>query len=694
MCGITAYLEAATNDGQSTKAHSMVLEGISILQNRGYDSAGIATLGHGSTICCQKWAGPDCLKKLEATAEAHSGHHVAIAHTRWATHGGVNDANAHPHLDWKNRVAVVHNGIIENYTELKNFLISEGVPFRSETDTEVIANTIGYFLDQHAVKNMVDESEDESEDMRSCESECQSFDSVDTSSGRRNSMSDCSLDPPHHCLEAAVESALERLEGTWGLAIIGLSEPDKLILAKNGSPLLLGWTKEVALAASQSSAISRHCKQHIVIEDGVMLTASVDPIVGEISIHKNRRLVHNPESDLKIIRTVDSDAVELSPDPWNHWMEKEIMEQPDSLLRTMNMGGRIKDEYEVRLGGLENHVEDLMDIHHLIILACGTSLNASRVGMIMFKNLQIFKTVEVIDASEFDLIDLPNNVPEKNVGLLVLSQSGETKDVHRAMELVEDKGIKVFSIVNVPGTLIAREAIAGVYLNAGREVGVASTKSFTSQILALGLIAVWFSQKLGTHKQNRAQIIRDIHSLSLGTNEVLQDLHKSVKVNELAVRLVDRLNNGMSSMFILGRGICKFIADEASLKMKEIGYAHAEGYAGGALKHGPFALIEKGTPIFIIAPNDNTYPKMRIAAEEVHARGADVCLITDVPSDQLDSKERELYSTIFFLPPGNKSFVSTFAILPFQLLCYEMALLMGHNPDKPRNLAKVVTVDG
>ncbi len=660
MCGITAYLGVDSSSSRSSdgsgcsngcKAHKMVLEGISILQNRGYDSAGIATIGEdlnggGVALRCNKWAGADSLERLAASEEDHEGHNLAIAHTRWATHGGISDQNAHPHLDWKDRVAVVHNGIIENYTELKNFLIGKGITFRSETDTEVIANTIGYFLDQ-----------------------------------------DASTD-----LESAIVLALERLEGTWGLAIIGKGASETLFLAKNGSPLLLGWTDDFALVASQSSALSRHCKQHIVVEDGAMLTISIKD--EKICIHKNRKLVHNPEADLNIMRSSNGEEILLRPDPYQYWMQKEIVEQPESLQRTLNMGGRIKDEYEVRLGGLEGHCTDLLEIEHLILLGCGTSLNAARVGTLYFKRLEIFKTVQVIDASEFDLVDLPNTEHGK-IGLLVLSQSGETKDVHRAMELVKEKGIKIFSIVNVPGTLIAREAMCGVYLNAGREVGVASTKSFTSQVLALALIAVWFSQKRGTHKPNRAEILRSIHSLSLGVKESLEGLYGDGPESHLIEKIARTLIGGeKNSIFILGRGACRYIADEAALKLKEIGYVHAEGYAGGALKHGPFALIEKGTPIFIIAPDDANFPKMRIAAEEVHARGADVFLITDRPVEKLDSKEREIYNTVIHVPTGNKYFVGLYSILPFQLLCYKMALLLGHNPDKPRNLAKVVTVDG
>lgn len=643
MCGITAYL------GKDKHAHKMVHEGISILQNRGYDSAGIATVAvttendvnkvadvnnKVAEIICHKWAGSLSLCKLAETADKHQNSAVGIGHTRWATHGGVTDANAHPHLDYKNRVAVVHNGIIENYGDLKYFLQEENkITFRSETDTEVISNLIGHYLDKKL------------------------------------------------SVEEAISMTLEKLEGTWGLAIIAKSEPYRLYLAKKGSPLLLGWQQDFALAASQACAMVNHCKQYVVLEDGAFVR--IDLGKSGIKIHKNGELQELEK--LKVIKMIGEEKIQLAPgENWKHWMLKEIMEQPESLLRTINMGGRIRNEYEVRLGGLESKENDLLEIENLILMGCGTSLNAAKYGIYFFKQLQLFKSIETIDASEFTLFDLPN-VDHKKIGILVLSQSGETKDVHRAMELVKELGIKIFSIVNVPGTLIAREAMAGVYLNAGREVGVASTKSFTSQVLALSLIAIWFSQKSGKHKENRAEIIKCIHSLSIDVERLLMELKETPMIDMICKELLVATNR---SSFLLGRGMAKSIADEGALKMKEIGYLHAEGYAGGALKHGPFALITAGTPIFIIAPNDANYSKMLIVADEVKSRGARVYFITDSQSKDLDEK----YDYVLRVPGGNKYFSSLYMVIPFQLISYHLALLQGHNPDQPKNLAKVVTV--
>jgi len=622
-CGIVAFVG-------DEPAVPYLLEGLHILQNRGYDSAGISTLSSEGQVLTTKFASvgstSDCIDLLSQHAPAiHNADGLGIAHTRWATHGGKTDENAHPHSDRFDRIALVHNGTIENSSELRKELEREhGIHFKSQTDTEVIAQMIGIYLDQGT-----------------------------------------------KILEA-VKKTLSRLEGTWGLAIIHKDSPNQIIACRNGSPLVLGIGKGRMFVASELAAFSRHTNQYISLNDG------------EVAVINSEGGV---ELDMTRQQTAPQEHIELSPAPYEHWTIKEIMEQPEAIARTLNYGARFDQDGNVKLGGLESNKERMLNVRHLMMAACGTSLFASQYGAHLLKNLRCFDTVQTIDAAEVTA----DSFPAHDGGLCVTSQSGETKDTHRTLVHASQLLIPAFSVVNQVGSLIARTTNCGVYLNAGREHAVASTKAFTTQVTAMALIAGWFAQNrfakdgnIGAiHSTRRAELLESIHRLPIYTGMTLLTRPQCAKIAEQLVRA------DAQHMFILGKGFAESIAKEGALKIKEITYVHAEGFSGGALKHGPFALLEDGTPVVCIIMNDNHAELMRIAAQEVRARGAKTIIITDKKclADGLSEPE----DTIVI--PSNGPLSALLAVVPLQLIAYEMAVKKGINPDKPRNLAKAVTVD-
>jgi glucosamine--fructose-6-phosphate aminotransferase (isomerizing) len=608
MCGIIGYL------GQADAA-PFLLDGLSILENRGYDSAGLATLSPAHQIVTTKFAGrgteTDAIARLREKAGAHLGHTIGIAHTRWATHGGKTDANAHPHHDAKNRIALVHNGVIENSSQLRAELQGQGIEFRSQTDTEVIAQLIGAKLDHG--QSLID----------------------------------------------AVKATLAQLEGTWGLAIIATDQPEQIIAARNGSPILIGVGQGEMFIASEAAAFSEHTKQYIALENGEMAVIKID----------------GANLDLSRVEQASDEVIHLTPEPYPHWTIKEINEQPEAVQRAMNYGARLEDDVRVKLGGLEQQKEVLATIRHLIIAACGTSFHAGLYGAQIMRALKSFDSVQVVDASEFT----SEMIPPTGGGLLVISQSGETKDVHRCISTATKAGIPVFSIVNAVGSLIARSTKCGVYLNAGREHAVASTKAFTTQVTVLTLVANWFAQLHNQEEQKRRRLIEALRRLPSSIQAVL---NTRSECQQISAKLV-----GAEHCFLLGKGLSEPIAREGALKIKEITYIHAEGYPGGALKHGPFALITPGTPIILSILDDVHAPLMRTAAEEVRARGA----ITIILTDNLKLAEGVADETIVI--PHNHPLTALISVIPLQILAYEIAVLKGLNPDKPRNLAKAVTVD-
>lgn len=609
MCGIVAFLS------KNKSAIKYLLNGLTILQNRGYDSAGICTINKSNKLINTKYASSNisALTILQDYEKYHENNTVGIAHTRWATHGPKTDNNAHPHIDCKNRIALVHNGIIENYKDLKKFLIKRGYTFSSDTDSEVLANLISFYLEKYDI-----------------------WDSINR--------------------------AIGKLQGTWGVAILYNKEPNNIYLCKKGSPLLVAYDDDFTIIASESSAFSQYTNRYIILRDNEIIKLGTD---------KDEQFI---DYEFKIVEEVEE--IKLTPDPYKHWMIKEIFEQPTTILRAINMGGRIYDNYNVKLGGLMNHKDELLDIKNLIIIASGTSYYAGLMGCKFFKYLKCFNTVNVIDAAEFTIDDIPEDKP----GIIVLSQSGETKDVHDAIELAKMHNIIVIGIVNVVGSLIARESDCGIYLNAGREVAVASTKSFTSQVVVLSLMALWFSQyKIKELKHKRSSMINDIRNLSINFTNIIHNISTIIS-NDFIDILKYKKN-----MFVLGRGSAYPIACEAALKIKEISYIHAEGFSGGALKHGPFALIEKNMPIILIILDDENIDKMYSAAEEVKARGAYVIAITN-----LKKYNKDIFDHIIKIPDCG-IMTSLLAIMPIQYLSYKISLELGNNPDCPRHLAKSVT---
>ena len=627
MCGITAYLG-------SGNAFEFILASLRLLQNRGYDSAGIATLNSKSQLVLDKYASVNdttAIDLLALTMHKHTLNNIGIGHTRWATHGAKTDTNAHPHTDSKGLFAVVHNGIIENYLSIKNWLIERGIVFSSNTDTEVIPKLLEYYYtleyDKHA--------------------------------GDINFKKDI------------LQKTIDHIQGTWAIVILYANTPNTLYLCKNGSPLTIGFSNDFALIASEPLPLSIYFNTYITLNDGDILS---------IDRGDDGRIIF-PYISSYSEKIIENKVIETSCAPYPYWTLKEIFEQPQSIQRVLNMGGRILNDHCVKLGGLEHNKDMIIGCRNIILLGCGTSLNAAQVGCKILRGFKCFDTISCIDGSEFCIEDIPVN---NKTGFILLSQSGETKDLHRCIELIRQHDYPIISIVNVVGSLIARESDCGIYLNAGREVGVASTKSFTSQVIAITLIGIWYSQNRDTHIHLRTQYIKSLHTLHFEVEEIIKV--NSDKIKQIALQMIDTRH-----MFIMGRGPMKYIADEGALKIKELSYIHAEGYAGGALKHGPFALLDKDTIVILLAPRDENFSKMINTAEEIHSRNSSITLITTY-SNQHDFNP-DLFKNIIYIPHSH-CFQTILSIIPLQLLAYELAIVRGFNPDFPRNLAKVVTVDG
>jgi glucosamine--fructose-6-phosphate aminotransferase (isomerizing) len=628
-CGIAGVV------GAKGDARDFLIEGLTILKNRGYDSAGIATMSDVSpSLVVTKFASEgenaDGLNLVDKNSQNSNGHNIGIAHTRWATHGGKTDANAHPHTDSSGKIALVHNGTLNNANELRRELQSRGHHFNSETDTEVIAKLIGEYYEKGG---------------------CQS-------------------------VKEATEQALARCDGSWGLCIMCTDCPDQLVVARNGSPLVIGIGSDRTYIASETSAFNRYTKNFISMNDGEIGVLRADGSTLDLT-----RMQEAPDQEVK-----------LSPAPYPHWTLKECFEQPEAIARALGFGGRLTADH-VQLGGLEKMKDELARVKYLTLSACGTSLNAAKYAEKLMKHLGSFDVVHSLDAAETDSNDFPKNANKaKESAFLVVSQSGETKDVANVVNAAIEQDLTVMSVVNAVGSLIARTTKLGVYCNAGRENAVASTKAFTTQVTVLALIALWFREikdkasGIAEHSAEVAAMKDSLMRLPICCGMALRD-------KESCKRVAERLN-GKEHCFILGKGYGEPVAMEGALKIKEMCYLHAEGYSGGALKHGPFALIESdengkqgATPIIMLILDDAHAHHMRTAAEEVRARGADVIVITDKKelADGIDENP--------LLIPSNGPMTALGAVLPIQLIAYELAMLRGINPDTPRNLAKAVTVD-
>jgi glucosamine--fructose-6-phosphate aminotransferase (isomerizing) len=623
MCGITAYL------GEKN-ASLVILEGLTILQNRGYDSAGISTINNKNQIITTKSASQettcDSIKYLSNSLHFHEDNNIGIGHTRWATHGPKTDINAHPHNDCTQRFSVVHNGVIENHNIIRNFLSEHRINCISGTDTEVIVQLIYYY----------------------------------SSTGLG--------------FEDSVKSTVSKLEGTWGIVIIDSQTPNTIIVARHGSPILLGIGQDEIFVGSEVSAFQKHTRQYISLNNNEIAILKYN---NEANKGNKIEMILSENGVNNRIKVAETEEILTTPDPYPHWTIKEINEQPNAITFALNNGGRIIDNGEVVLGGLNRNKESLLKIKNIIIIGCGTSRHAGLFISGIMRSLCGFSSVQVVDASEFDMSYINDT---KNVGILALSQSGETKDVMRCLEMVSSRDdIPIFSVVNSVGSQIARTTNCGVYLNAGREVAVASTKAFTSQIVVLSLISIWYGQNRGIHAKKRTDLTEDLKRLSILYKQVLSSTTIDNSCNTAAEYLKSH-----NTCFILGKGLASTIAYEGALKIKEIGYLHAEGYPGGALKHGPFALIENGTPIILILLKDSDCSYMESTISEVKSRKAYTIIITDIS----DFNEGDINIHI----PSNGTLTSLIAVVPLQLIAYKLSISKGINPDKPRNLAKTVTV--
>ncbi len=622
MCGIVAYLG-------SRDINEVILKGLHRLEYRGYDSCGICVIENGK-LMIKKTSGR--LQKLEEIlrAEPLQGK-VGIGHTRWATHGLPNDINAHPQCDCHNKIAVVHNGIIENYQVLRQWLVKKGHKFISETDTEVIPHLI-----------------------------------------EENYEGDLLL---------AIQRSLNLLEGTYGLAIISSYEPNKLIVVRNGSPLILGICGDGDfIVASDAAAIIDLTRKVTYLSDGEIVVIEKD----------NYRITNVANEKIeKEIEEVLLDLAQIEKGGFSHFMLKEIFEQPDSI--TDSLRGRItQHDKNIRLGGLETIIkvngqdmkasDFLSQVDRFIISACGTSWHAGLVGEYLLESLAKLPT-EVEYASELRYRTM---LISPTAALFVISQSGETADTLAVLRKAKELKIPVFGIVNVVGSTIARETDAGIYLHAGAEIGVASTKAFTSQVVVLTLLSLLLAQKRQTLNETIFEEI--IIALKKIPEQIKQVLNKQNQLQEIADRYY-KFNN----FLYLGRGINFPVALEGALKLKEISYIHAEGYPAAEMKHGPIALIDKNMPVVVIATDtdDLIYQKVISNIEEVRARGGNIIVIATEGNDKI----KDLAQEVIYVPKTSSYLTPLLNIIPLQLLAYYIAVRRGCDVDKPRHLAKSVTVE-
>jgi glucosamine--fructose-6-phosphate aminotransferase (isomerizing) len=619
MCGIVAYL------GKKT-AQPILIEGLKRLEYRGYDSAGVALMSSGA-IKIKKTAGR--ISALEQILDPPDASEIlGIAHTRWATHGEPNTVNAHPHLDYTGKIAVVHNGIIENYATLKTWLQSEDYAFISETDTEVIANLIGYFYAKASEE------------------------------GKSNGQ---------NLFEWAVQQALQKLHGTFGLAIVCVDFPDMLIGAKRGSSLILGVGNNEYVIASDPAAIVKHTTRAIYLADNEMVIITSDGFhtktIDNITIAKSLKEIE-----------FSLDQIELGG--FHHYMLKEISEQPEAL--SICMGGRIdRNNGRIKLGGIGDYLRDLTCARRFILTGCGTAFHAGLVGEFLFEQLARIPT-ETEYASEFRY---RNPIIDDGTVVIAISQSGETADTLAAVEQAKERGATVLGIVNVVGSTIARTTDAGVYLHVGPEIGVASTKAFTAQLAVLTMIAIELGRRRHISSDQAAKYIDELAEIPDKINAILA---LSDHIKEIASANIDKEN-----WLFLGRGPNYPVALEGALKLKEISYIHAEGLPAAEMKHGPIALIVEGMPAVFVAAAGPQYGKIMGNIAEVKARGGKIIVV----ATEGDENIRQYADHLITIPNAPELLQPMLTVVPLQLLAYHAAVLRGHDVDKPRNLAKSVTVE-
>lgn len=614
MCGIVGYVG-------KREAYPILIKGLSRLEYRGYDSAGVALINDDGNLVIYKTKGK--VADLEHSVEGKdlSGN-VGIAHTRWATHGEPNDVNAHPHFSESGNLALIHNGIIENYRSLKKELQNQGYHFKSETDTEVVIQLIQFIMDSHGIS-----------------------------------------------LEEAVPLALNSVIGAYAIVIVDKTQPDRMIAARKGSPLIIGVGDDEFLIGSDATPIIEYTDRVVYLgeEQIAFIERGKD-----LKITDLRSIEQTP-----VIKKLELNLSQIEKGGFPHFMLKEIHEQPDTCRTVMN--GRLHPDLGiVKLSGVIDHKERLLAARRIIICACGTSWHAALIGKYMIEELTRIP-VEVEYSSEFryrNPVIYPDDV------VIAISQSGETADTLAAMQLAKASGAFLFGICNVVGSSIARAADTGCYTHAGPEIGVASTKAFTAQVETLLLLAVNLAQEKGTvSDQERERIIAELPNIPAKIEKILKH---DKQISELAKTFTYAHN-----FIYLGRGYNYPIALEGALKLKEISYIHAEGYPAAEMKHGPIALIDEEMPVVVIAPKRGHYDKILSNIQEVKARkGRVISIVTEGDKDV-----KAISDYTFEIPDTEECLVPLLSVIPLQLLAYHIAIAKGRDVDQPRNLAKSVTVE-
>ena len=613
MCGIVGYI------GEKNSI-PILIEGLKRLEYRGYDSAGIGVISNErkETIAIKSLGKVSNLEdKVEQIAIDASS--LGIAHTRWATHGEPSEVNAHPHFNKNETLYVVHNGIVENYSEIKAKLIKDGYEFVSQTDTEVLAHLFESFL------------------------------------SKGNS------------LLKSVQLGLIEVRGTYGISVISKTETDKIIVAKKGSPLVIGIGDGEHFVASDVNALIGHTSQCVYLEDGEIV---------EITKDKFTARTIDDEDIKKEVHEISVELDEISKGDYPHYMLKEIYEQVKSVHDSFR-GRILMDEGTAKLGGIERIAERIANSKRIIISACGTSWHAGLVGEYMLEQYTGIP-VEVDYASEFRY---RNPIVDKNDTMFFISQSGETADTLAAMKEAKRRDALILGLCNVVGSSIARESEAGVYVHAGPEIGVASTKAFTSQLVVFALLSVLIGRKRHLSLIDGQEILHELESLP---NKIEEILKLNDQIEAIAEKFVDAKN-----FLYLGRGYNFPVALEGALKMKEISYIHAEGYPAAEMKHGPIALIDENMPVIVIAPKDSVYDKVISNIEEVKARKGKIIAIASENDNEID----KLVDHSIKIPDTIRMLMPILSVIPLQLLAYHVAVKKGLNVDQPRNLAKSVTVE-
>ena len=613
MCGIVGYI------GYRDSV-PILLKGLKRLEYRGYDSAGIALVRDKKLSYLKKAGKVSQLQSL--VDDTPMQWFIGLAHTRWATHGEPNDINAHPHVDHTGKIALVHNGIIENFGTLKRVLEDQGVAFTSDTDSEVLVQLISaLYYNGNTIT-----------------------------------------------FEEAVRGALQEVVGAYGIVAVCADEPDTLIAARLGSPLVLGIGEGEYFLASDASPIVEHTRNVIYLDDGEMVKLTQNEhVISEI---------HSKNIVTKKLNEIDLSIEEIEKGGFPHFMLKEIYDQRHSITDTMR--GRLNvDDGIIHLGGIADIIPNLLSTSRIYIVACGTSWHAGLIGKQLIENYA-HVPVHVEYASEFRY---RNAIIDSNTVLIAISQSGETADTLAAIRKAKELGALTLGICNVVGSTIARETDSGIYTHAGPEIGVASTKAFTAQVTVLTLLALMLGQKLGIAKDRGQNLINALNRIDEDVATILQNFGQ--------IKAVAKQTMEANNYLYLGRGINFPVALEGALKLKEISYIHAEGYPAAEMKHGPIALIDENMPVVFIAPQDATFSKILTNIQEVKARKGIVIAIADKPNKELTS----LSDFVLEVPQTHQHVFPITSSIILQLLAYELAVLRGCDVDMPRNLAKSVTVE-